>query len=50
MKENDPIIRAHAVWALGEYGGWENRVFLEKFKLSEKDERVSAEIESVLTL
>jgi len=48
--EAEPLVRAHAAWALGQIGGLAARTALERCSSSEIDLQVRAEIEAALTL
>jgi epoxyqueuosine reductase len=44
----EPIVRAHAVWALGKLGGARARAALEKIRKTDEAEQVRDEIEKTL--
>jgi epoxyqueuosine reductase len=46
--EIEPLVRAHAAWALGRIGGASARATLERRRKAEPDSEVSAEIEAAL--
>ena len=46
--EHEPLVRAHAAWALGQLGSAQARVTLEKTRSSESDLTVRQEIQSAL--
>ena len=48
LLENEPLVRGHAAWALGEIGGAEAVTFLERADLEEIDGVVRGEIASAL--
>jgi epoxyqueuosine reductase len=48
LKDQDPLIRAHAAWALGEIGGKKVWKLLDKALENEKDSRVNTEIRRAL--
>jgi len=48
--ETEPLVRAHAAWALGQIGGQVARAELEQCSTIETDPQVLAEIESSLTV
>jgi epoxyqueuosine reductase len=47
-RDEDPLVREHAVWALGQLGGARARSILEQTRLGETDPAVRTEIESAL--
>jgi epoxyqueuosine reductase len=47
-KENEPLVRGHAAWAIGQIGGVEARLALEHARTQEKDIGVLKEIEAAL--
>ncbi len=46
--EAEPLVRAHAAWALGRLGGGRARAALERRRATESDPAVSAEVEAAL--
>jgi len=48
LDDDEPLIRAHAAWALGQIGGEAGRTALNKALTTEQEEVVRAEIESAL--
>lgn len=48
LENPEPIVRAHAVWALGKLGGAKGRAALEKVRQTEEAEQVREEIEKTL--
>ena len=43
-EETEPLVRSHAVWALGRLGGRSARMALERRRKAESDSEVGAEI------
>ena len=48
LRDEEPLVRGHAGWALGNLGGSEARGALEKALVNERDESVIEEIEAAL--
>jgi epoxyqueuosine reductase len=48
LRDHEPLIRAHAAWALGQFGGMTARNALSRALTTEHDEKVREEIESAL--
>lgn len=48
QSETEPLVRAHAAWALGQIGGQEARAALERCSAAEADPEVQAEINAAL--
>jgi epoxyqueuosine reductase len=48
LSDEEPLVRGHAGWALGNLGGSEARGALEKALVNERDESVIEEIEAAL--
>src|SRR3990172_2275810 len=46
--EAEPLVRAHAAWALGQIGGQDSRTVLEECSQTEADQHVLAEIQAAL--
>jgi epoxyqueuosine reductase len=46
--EIEPLVRAHAAWALGQLGGTGARATLERRRKTESDPEVGSEIEAAL--
>jgi epoxyqueuosine reductase len=49
LEEPEPIVRAHAVWALGRLAGPKAKAALEKMRKTEEDQKVREETEEALT-
>jgi epoxyqueuosine reductase len=47
--ESEPLIRAHAAWAIGHLGGRMAQVILERCRMRDPDEMVQGEVNSALT-
>lgn len=50
LADAEPMVRAHAAWALGEFGCKAARQFLERARAQEADDGVLAEIDAALRL
>ena len=48
LDDDEPLIRAHAAWALGQIGGEASRTALNQALYREEEEEVRTEIESAL--
>jgi epoxyqueuosine reductase len=48
LEDPEPIVRAHAVWALGKLAGPKAKAALEKMRKTEEDGKVREEIEETL--
>jgi epoxyqueuosine reductase len=48
LQEGEPLVRGHAVWALGRIGGREALRFLNEALASERDAYVRDEVEAAL--
>jgi len=49
-EEPEPLVRAHAAWALGQIGGWESRSALNLAFKAEREEQVHSEIGAALAI